>query len=132
MTSPVHGHGRGTCLGTCLVQLQCVSCVVAPAACVTADKCSVLLLITGRWLCTGMDEARALVHALVHALCNSSMSRVSLLCSMFQCFDFLAGRGHARGMRRGTRPVYTACGVAFVASVTGAGWRCTKTLYAHK
>ena len=41
----MHGHGQGTRLGTCLVQLQCVSCVVASAACVIADKCSVLLLI---------------------------------------------------------------------------------------
>ena len=76
----------------------------------------------------GMDEA----HALVHALCNSSVSRVSLLCSSFQCFDFLVGRGHARGMRLGTQLVYAACGMTFVASVTGAGWRCPKTLYAHK
>ena len=75
-----------------------------------------------------MDEARALVRA----LCNSSVSRVSLLCSMFQCFDFLVGRGHARGMQLCTRPMYAACGVAFVAGVTGAGWRCPKTLYAHK
>ena len=80
--SAVHGHGRGTRLGTCL--------------------------------------------------CTCSVSPVPLLCSMFQCFDFLVGRRHARGMRLGTRPVYTACGVAFVASVTGAGWRCPKTLYAHK
>ena len=63
---------------------------------------------------------------------NSSVSRVSLLYIMFQCFDFLAGRGHARGMRLGTRSVYAACGVAFVAGVTGAGWRCPKTLYARK
>ena len=76
----------------------------------------------------GMDEARALVHA----LCNSSVSRVSLLCNMFQCFDFLVGRWHARGMWLGTQPVYAACGVAFVADVTGAGWRCPKTLYAGK
>ena len=75
-----------------------------------------------------MDEA----HALVCALCNCSVSPVSLLCSVFQCFDFLVGRGHARGMRLGTQPVYAACGVAFVACVTGAEWRCPKTLYAHK
>ena len=75
-----------------------------------------------------MDEA----HALVRALCNSSVSRVSLLCSMFQCFDFLVGRGHVRGMWLGTRLVHATCGVAFVAGVTGAGWRCPKTLYAHK
>ena len=75
-----------------------------------------------------MDEARALVRA----LCNSSVSRVSLLCSKFQCFNFLVGRGHARGMRLGTRLVYAACGVAFVAGVIGAGWHCPKTLYAHK
>ena len=72
------------------------------------------------------------VRALVRASCNSSVSRVSLLFSMFQCFDFLVGRGHARGMRLGTRPMYAVCGVAFVAGVTGAGWRCPKTLYAHK
>ena len=75
-----------------------------------------------------MDEA----HALVRALCNSNVSRVSLLCSMFQCFDFLVGWGHARGMQLDTRLVYAACGVAFVAGFTGAGWRCPKTLYAHK
>ena len=128
ITPIVHVHGRGTRLGTCLVHVQCVSCVVASAACVTADKCSVLLMMTQLRLCTGMDEARALVRA----LCNSSVSRVSLLCSMFQCFHFLVGRGHARGMRLGTRPVYAACGVAFVADVTGAGWRCPQTLYACK
>ena len=75
-----------------------------------------------------MDRA----HALVRALSNSSVSRVSLLCSMFHCFDFLVGWGHAQGMRLGTQPVYAVCGVAFVAGVTGAGWRCPKTLYAHK
>ena len=63
-----------------------------------------------------MDEARALVRA----LCNSSVSRVSLFFSMFQCFDFLVGRAHARGMQLGTQPVYVACGVAFVSGATGA------------
>ena len=123
----VHGHGRGTSIGTFLVQLQCVSCVVASAACVPTDKCSVVLMMTQRWLCTGMDEARALVCA----LCNRSVSRVSLFCSMFQCFHFLVGRGHARGMRLGTRPVYAACGVAFVSGVISAAWCCPKT-YARK
>ena len=75
-----------------------------------------------------MDEACALVHA----LCNGSVPRVSFLCSMFQSFDFLIGQGHARGMQLGTRLVYAVYGVAFVAGVTGAGWRCPKTLYAHK
>ena len=51
----------------------------------------ILLLITGRQLCMGMDEGRALVRA----LCDSSVSHVSLLCRMFQCFDFLVRRGHA-------------------------------------
>ena len=128
ITLVVSGHGRGTRLGTCLVHQQCVSCVVAFASCVTADKCSVLLIMTQHWLCTGMDEACALVLA----LCNSSVSCVSLLSRMFHCFHFLVGRGHARGMRLGTRPVYAARGVAFVASVTGAGWCCPKTLYARK
>ena len=93
----MHGHGQGMRLGTCLVQRQCVSYVVASAACVTADKCSVLLMMTQCWLCTVMDEACALVLA----LCNSSVSRVSLLSSMFHCFHFLVGRGHAE-----------ACGLA--------------------
>ena len=75
-----------------------------------------------------MGEARALVYA----LCSCNVSFVSLLCSMFQCFDFLVGRGHAQGMQLGTRPVYGMCGVAFVAGVTGARWHCPKTLYAHK
>ena len=69
-----------------------------------------------------MDEA----HALVRALWNSSVSHVSILCSMFQCFHFLVGRGHARGMRLGTWPVYAMCGVAFVPGVTNAAWRCPK------
>ena len=60
-------------LGTCLVQLQCVSCVVASAACVNANKCCVLFFISLHLLCTGMDEARALVRA----LCSSSVSPVS-------------------------------------------------------
>ena len=76
----------------------------------------------------GMDKARALVRA----LCNSSVSRVSLLCSMFECSDFLVGQGHARGMRLGTWLVYATCGVAFVAGVTSVGWRCPKTLYTCK
>ena len=110
-----------------LVQQQCVSCVVASAACMTGNKCCVLFLISLHLLCTAMDEARALVRA----LWNSSVSRVSILCSMFQCFHFLAGRGHARGMRLGTRPVYATCGVAFVPGVTSAAWCCPKT-YARK
>ena len=35
-------------------------------------------------------------------------------------------------MRLGIQLVYATCGVAFVASVTSARWRCPKTLYAHK
>ena len=73
ITLVVHGHGRGTHLGTWLVQQQCVSCAIAFAACVNVDKCYVVFLIPLRWLCTGMDEARALVHA----LCSSSVSLVS-------------------------------------------------------
>ena len=29
-------------------------------------------------------------------------------------------------------PIYAVCGVAFVASVTSAGWRWPKALYTHK
>ena len=46
LKSPVHGHGRGMRLGTCLVQLQCVSCVTASAACVAPKKCCILFLIS--------------------------------------------------------------------------------------
>ena len=42
----MHGHGRGTRLGTCLVKLQCVFYAVASAACVIAYKCSVVDFIT--------------------------------------------------------------------------------------
>ena len=69
----VHGHGRGTRLGTCLVQQQGVSCIVAFATCVTANKCCVLFLILLYLLCAGMDEARALVRA----LCNNRVSPMS-------------------------------------------------------
>ena len=78
-------------LGTCLVQLQCVSCVTAFAACVAPNKYCVLFLISLQLLCMGMDEARALVHA----LWNSSVSRVSILCSMFQWLDGIAQRRRA-------------------------------------
>ena len=47
-------------------------CAVAFAECVNADKYSVVFLISLHWLCMGMDEARALVHA----LCNSNVSRM--------------------------------------------------------
>ena len=46
ITPAVHRHGRGTRLGMCLMQQQCVSCVVASAACVTANKCCALFLIS--------------------------------------------------------------------------------------
>ena len=72
-TLGVHGHGRGMCLGTCLVQQQCVLCAMAFAACVNADKYSVMFLILLHWLRTGMDESRPLVHA----LCSCSVSPVS-------------------------------------------------------
>ena len=124
----VHGHGRGALLGTCLVQHQCVLYTIAFAACVNAEKCSVMFLISLHLLCTGMDEARALVHA----LCSSSVSRISLLCSMFECFNVLVGCRHAQGMRLSMRLVYATCGVAFISSVTGARWRCPKTCYIHK
>ena len=42
----MHGHGQGTRLGTCLVQLQCVSCLAASAAWVAANELSVLDFIT--------------------------------------------------------------------------------------
>ena len=47
-------------------------------------------------------------------------------------FQFPGWARACMSMRLGTRLVYATCGVAFVASVSGAGWRCPKTLYAHK
>ena len=64
ITLVVNGYGRGMRLGTCLVQKQCVCYVIASTACMTANKICVLFLISLHLLCTGMDEARALVHAL--------------------------------------------------------------------
>ena len=91
VTVAVHRHGRGTRLGTCLVQQLCVLCAVAFATCVNGDKRFVMFLISLHWLYTGMNEACALVHA----LCSSSVSHVSLLCSMFECFNVLVKYGYA-------------------------------------
>ena len=74
-----------------------------------------------------MDEARALVHA----LCSNSVSHVSLLCCMLECFNVLVGCEHARGMQLGTQPMYAMCVVAFVVGVTGAGCFCPESLYVH-
>ena len=72
ITPAMNGHRRGTPLGTCLVLLQCVPCVVASVACMTTNKCYVLFLISLHLLCTVKDKARPLVHA----LCNFTVSRV--------------------------------------------------------
>ena len=54
LNSVVHGHEQGTRLSTCLVLEPCVVCRER-GACVNFSMC---------WLCTGMDEASALVRAL--------------------------------------------------------------------
>ena len=77
ITPVVHGHGRGTLLGMCLVQLQCVSCIATSVA--TWLLMNYLFFISLHLLSTGMDKARALVRA----LWNNSVSRVSILRSMF-------------------------------------------------
>ena len=63
----MHGHGRGTCLCTCLVY---AACVVAFVACVNGDEFSVMYLVLLHQFYMGMDEARALVHV----LCSNSVS----------------------------------------------------------
>ena len=63
----MHGHGRGTCLCTCLVY---AACVVAFVVCVNGDEFSVMYLVLLHQFCMGMDEARALVHI----LCSNSVS----------------------------------------------------------
>ena len=66
----MHGHGRGTCLGACLVD---AACVVAFVACVNGDEFSVMYSVLLHQICMCMDEARALVSA----LCSSRGRRVS-------------------------------------------------------
>ena len=53
ITPAVHGHGRGTRLGTCLVQQLCISCVVAFVACSNVSM---------SWLGAGMHEACGSAH----------------------------------------------------------------------
>ena len=60
LKSVVHGHGRGTRLGTCLVYAECVMAFVA---CVNGDKSSVMYLVLLYQWCTSMDEACASVRA---------------------------------------------------------------------
>ena len=50
LKSVVHGHGGGTCLGTCLVY---ATCVVAFVACVNGDQ----VLFYTRFYCTGCARA---------------------------------------------------------------------------
>ena len=79
------GMDEGMHLSTCLAY---VACVMAFVACVTADEFSVMFLISLHWLCTGMDEACALVHA----LCSSSVSHVPWPLQhvwMFQCLGWV-------------------------------------------
>ena len=65
----VHGHGRGTLLGTCLVKLQCVSCVVASAACVAPNKCCVFFLISLHIVVHGHGRGTRLGTCLVQLQC---------------------------------------------------------------
>ena len=113
ITLVVHGHGRGTHLDTCLVQQLCVSCAMAFVACVNVSKCSVMFLISLHWLCTGMDEARTLVHA----LCSSNVSRVpwpllhaSMLVNVLLCSSFYEA-GCAQAWTRHS-PWYMPCAAA--------------------
>ena len=69
ITLVVHGHGRGACLGTCLVQLQWVSYVAASAARVAANKLSVLHFVT--LVVHGHGRGRRLGTCLVQQQCVS-------------------------------------------------------------
>ena len=79
-------------------------CAMAFVACMNVHKCCVMFLILSWRLCTGMDEARALVHV----LCSSSMScvpwpllHVSMQISvMLYILDFITLLVHRHG--RGT------------------------------
>ena len=72
ITLVVHGHGRGTCLGTCLVQLQCVSYVAASVARVATNKLSVLDFITS--IVHGHGQGTRLGTCLVQLQCVSCVT----------------------------------------------------------
>ena len=62
----MHGHGRGTGLGTCLVYAPCV---VAFVACENADKFSVMYLILLKSPMHGYGRGTGLGTCLVYAPC---------------------------------------------------------------
>ena len=108
----VHRHGQGKRLGTCLVLQPGESGVVSlqhvlmfhyagyaqawrrhvpqyvpstSAAFILCCEFVACANVSIFWLCMGMDEASALVHA----LCFSWVCRVSRVCSMCLCFILL-------------------------------------------
>ena len=83
LKSVVHKHGRGSRLSTCLV--YAVRFVVF-VACINGDQFSDMYVIFFLQLCTGMDEASALVHAwcmlrLLWPLLHASMVMSFQLCT---------------------------------------------------
>ena len=62
----VHGHGRGTCLGTCLV---CTACVMAFVACVDGDTFFVMYLILLKPVVHRHGRGPRLSTCLVYATC---------------------------------------------------------------
>ena len=110
ITPVVHGHGRGTRLGTCLVQLQCVSCVAASAARVL--QINDLLLISLH-VVHGHGRGTRLGTCLVQLQCVSCVaaSAACVTANKGSVVDFITPvvHGHGRGTRLGTCLVQLQC-----------------------
>ena len=130
ITPAVKEHGRGTRLGTCLVQLQCVSCATASATRVAANKLFVLHFITH--VVHGHGRGTRLGTCLVQLQCVScvaaSIARVAA--NKFFVLNIVTlVHGHGRCTRLGTCFVEQQCVscVHTLQHVLVVRWRCPKT-----
>ena len=103
----MNGHGRGMRLGTCLVQQHFASPVPWPLLHASMLK-NDLFLTSLHLLCTGMDEAHALVRCLVQLQCVSCVVAsaacvIAKKCSLLFLISLqLVVHGHGRGTHLGT------------------------------
>ena len=107
----VHGHGRGTHLGTCLV---CAAFVVFFVACINDYEFSILYLIFITLLVYGHGRCKRLGTCLVlelHASCVMSLQHVPMFeyagCARLKILvahilNMLVAHGHGRGTHLGT------------------------------
>ena len=118
----MQGHGRGTRLGTCLVN---AACVVAFVARMNADKFSVMYLILLKSPVHGHGRDTRLGTCLVYARVSWPLLHVRMLMNFQFMYLILlksAVHGHGRGTRLGTCPVYAPYVMAFVACVNADGF----------